>query len=152
MVKTILFGLLITFLIVGLGWILVNIFSYVRYLYLIHKIERNLKNFPVTTMCYGSMRISEDNVYQFCKTRLLTDMVLAQNQEFEKFIKTCREGHDLSVLFESYVSNLAETDAEIKKQYEEFKASSDYIPPEERLFRPRFHLDEQRPSLSEDKP
>ena len=114
--------------------------------------NRDFKNFPVTTMCYGFMRISEDNVYQFGKTRLLTDMVLAQNQAFEKFIKTCREGHDLSILFESYVSNLAETDAEIKKQYEEFKASSDYISPEERLARPRFHFDEQRPSLSEDKP
>ncbi|MBE6645014.1 MAG: hypothetical protein E7612_06525 [Ruminococcaceae bacterium] len=72
MVKTILFGFLIAFLVVGVAWIFANIFCFVRVRYLIHKMKRDFKNLPVTTMCYGSMRISEDNVYQFGKTSLLT--------------------------------------------------------------------------------
>lgn len=77
---------------------------------------------------------------------------LCKNAEFEKVIRLSREGHDLSILIESQIARLSETDAEVKKQYEEFKASSTYIPLEVRLKSPRFHLDEQRPSLSEDKP
>lgn len=79
-----------------------------------------------------------------------TDMVLAEHEAFENAMRIAREGHDLSVLFEGIVSNLAEKDVEIKKQYEEFKASADYIPPEERLNRSRFNIDIQRPSLSEE--
>lgn len=75
-----------------------------------------------------------------------------RKNEFEEFLRILREGHDISVLFESFVAKQAEYDSELKKKYEEVKASPGYIPPEERLKRPGVHIDVQRPSRSEDKP
>jgi len=88
-------------------------------------------------------KVFTDNYSVFVRDNVTID-------NFEEFIRISREGHDISVLLESVVAEQAEHDSELKKKYEEVKASPDYIPPEERLKRPGVHIDEQRPSSNED--
>ena len=101
------------------------------------RMPRHVSNFD--------FKVFTDNHSVFVRDNVTID-------NFEEFIRISREGHDLSVLLESFVAEQAEHDSDLKKKYEEVKASPDYIPPEERLKRPGVHIDEQRPSQSEDKP
>ena len=101
------------------------------------KMPRHLSNFGVKVFTDNQSVVVEDKVAK---------------DKFEECLRILREGHDISVLFESFVAKQAEYDSELKEKYEEVKASSNYIPPEERLKRPGVHIDVQRPFRSEDKP
>lgn len=128
------------------------VFCRIRSHLILKKLQKKIDIDVLRATCGFPRTSSGEDCYSFGKTALMTDYALRKNAEFEKAIRLSREGHDLSVLMESQIARLSEIDPEVKKQYEEFKASSAYIPPEVRLKSPRFHLDEQRPSLSEDKP
>ena len=99
------------------------------------RMPRHVSNFGVKVFTDNQSVVVEDKVAK---------------DKFEECLRISREGHDISVFLESVVAEQAEHDSELKKKYEEVKASPDYISPEERLKRPGVHIDEQRPSSNED--
>ena len=144
--------ILIILAVIFIALLFLYVFRRIRIHLIMKKLQKKIDTDIFRAICGSPRTSSGEDCYSFRKTALMTDYALRKNAEFEKAIRLSREGHDLSVLMESQIARLSETDAEVKRQYEEFKASSAYIPPEVRLKRPRFWCDEQRPSLSEDKP
>ena len=138
---------LIILAVIFVVFLFLYVFCRIRSHLILKKLQKKMDIFILSATCGFPRTSSGEDCYSFGKTTLMTDYALRKNAEFEKFIRLLREGHDLSVLIESQIARLSETDAEVKKQYEEFKASPTYTSPEVRLKRPRFWCDEQRPSF-----